>query len=89
MLKRNFKWAKIEQYAFDKIKRIVARDTLLIDLDFNESFKIRTNAINFQLEYFIRQKGKPIYLYSRNITEYQRRYTVIETELISIVETLK
>ena len=67
----------------------MSRNTLLTYPDFNETFKIRTNAINFQLEDFIRQKGKPIYLYSRNITESQRRYTVIETELISIVETLK
>ena len=38
--KRKFKWTKIKQDALDKIKRIVARDTLLTYPDSNETFKI-------------------------------------------------
>ena len=34
-------------------------------------------------------QGKPITVYGRNITEAQRRYTVTETEIQSIFETLK
>ena len=37
--KLKFKWTKIEQYNFDEIKRIVARDTLLTYPYFNEEFK--------------------------------------------------
>ena len=33
--KVNFKWTDVEQQAFDKIKQIVARETLLIYPDFN------------------------------------------------------
>ena len=47
MLKINSKWTKIEQDAFDKIKRIVACDTLLNYPDYNETFKIHTNATAF------------------------------------------
>ena len=47
--KRNFKWTKVKQDAFDKIKRIVARDTLLTFQKFNETFKIHTNASVLQL----------------------------------------
>ena len=39
----------MEQDAFDEIKRIVARDTLLTYPDFNEAFKIHTDASAFQL----------------------------------------
>ena len=46
---RKFKWTKVEQDAFDEIKRIVARDTLLTHPDFNETFKIHTDASVFQL----------------------------------------
>ena len=46
--KRNFKWKKVKGYAFDKIKRIVARDNLLAYPDFNETFKIHTDASSFQ-----------------------------------------
>ena len=44
-----FKWAKIKQDAFDKIKRNAERDTLLVYPNFNEEFKIHTDASDFQL----------------------------------------
>ena len=37
----------------------------------------------------IRQKGQPISLYSRKLTVTPKRYTVIEGELLIIIETLK
>ena len=39
----------VEQYAFDGIKRIVDRDTLLTYPDLNEIFRIHTDASAFQL----------------------------------------
>ena len=53
-IKRNFKWTQFEQDVFDKIKHIVACDTLLT---FNETFKIHINASAFQLGAVISQKG--------------------------------
>ena len=35
------------------------------------------------------QKGKPIDVYSRKLTDSQQQYTVTEKELLRIVETLK
>ena len=35
-IKVKFKWTKIEQDAFDDIKRVVDRDTLLASTNFNE-----------------------------------------------------
>ena len=35
------------------------------------------------------QNGKPIALYTRKLTETQKRYIVTEKELLSIVKTLK
>ena len=64
-------------------------NTLLDDLDFNESFKIHTNDRYFQLGVVISKKGKLIDFYSRRITDAYKRYTVILKELLSIVETLK
>ena len=45
--KVKFKWTDAKQQAFDKIKQTVARDTLLLYLDFNESFDIHTDASDF------------------------------------------
>ena len=61
--KRKFKWTKTKQDSFDKIKRIMARDTLLTYPYFNETFKIRTDASAFQLGSVIVQNCKPIALY--------------------------
>ena len=65
--KVKFKWNKIEQDAFYEIERTVAHDNLLAYPDFNEDFKIHTDANNLQLEAVIRQKGKPINFHCRNL----------------------
>ena len=43
-IKVEFKWTKVKQYTFDKIKNIEAHDTSLACTDFNEHFKIHTDA---------------------------------------------
>ena len=86
---RNFNGLKSNKAAFNEIKRVVARDTLLTYPDFNEALKIHTNASDFQLVVVISQKGKPIALYSRKLTGVKKRYTVTEKELLSTFETLK
>ena len=83
-----FKWTKIEQDDFEKIKRIVDRNNLLDYLDFNEGYKIHTNAINYQLGAVITQKVKSTAFYSGKLTDTYKRYTVIEKELLRKVEAL-
>ena len=46
------------------------RDTLLIYMDFNENFKIYTDASDFKLGAVILQKGKPIAFYSKNVLKH-------------------
>ena len=75
-IKRKFRWTQVEQDAFDKIKRIVARDTLLTCPYFNRTFKIHTNASTFQLGAFISKKDIPIALYGRKLTDTQQQYAV-------------
>ena len=75
-IKRKFKWIQVKHDAFNKIKRIVARDTLLPYSDFNETFNIHTNASAFQLGAVISQKVKPIDFYSRKLTDAQLQYTL-------------
>ena len=88
-IKRNFKWTEVEQDAFDKIRRIMDHDNSSTYPDFNETFKIHTDASAFQLGAVISHKVKPIAFYSRKLTDSQQWYRVTEIDLISIVETLK
>ena len=70
--KRNIKWTKIRQDAFDEIKRIVASNTLSTYPDFNELFRIHTDTSTFKLGVVIIQKGKPITFYGRELTDAQQ-----------------
>ena len=54
----------------------MARDTLLTYPNFNETFKIHTDASYFQLGMVIIKKGKPIAFFGRKITDAQKIYKV-------------
>ena len=88
----NAKWQwrqDVEQKAFDEIKKLVARETLLTFPDFNKPFEVHTDASHLALGAVISQENKPIAFYSRKLLPAQTRYTTTERELLSIVETLK
>ena len=67
---------QVKHNDFEKIKRIMERDTLLTYPDFTETFKIHTDASAFQLGAVISQKGKHINLYSRKLIDDPKWYTV-------------
>ena len=84
-----FVWGDEQQKAFDTIKRIISKQTLLAYPNFNKKFVIHTDASHTQLGAVISQDNKPIAFYSRKLNPAQTRYTTTERELLSIVETLK
>ena len=86
---KKWKWGAEEQEAFNQMKKVISKETLLAYPDFNEEFVIHTDASHTQLGAVISQKGKPIAFYSRKLKPEQTRYTTTERELLSIVETLK
>ena len=75
--------------AFDSVKEAMARDVLLAYPNYSERFDIHTDASKTQLGAVISQFGKPIAFFSRKLSETQRKYSVTELELLSIVECLK
>ena len=84
-----FEWTNVNQMAFDKIKQIVRRETLLSYPDFNFPLEIHTNASHTQLGVVISINDKPIAFYSRKLQPAQRQYTTTEHELLSIIESSK
>ena len=87
--KVKWRWGNVEQRAFDNIKRVMARETLLHYPDFNKPFEIHTDASKYQLGAVITQNNKPVAFYSRKLRDGQHNYTTTERELLAIVETLK
>ncbi|MGH7954682.1 MAG: RNase H-like domain-containing protein, partial [Gloeomargaritales cyanobacterium] len=88
-IKTPFTWTEEHTKAFNEMKALVSQDVLLRFPDEKLPFDIYTDASEYQLGAIIKQAGHPIAFYSRKLTPTQRRYTTIEKELLSIVETLK
>ena len=86
-IKNKFKWTQVKQDAFEKIKRIVARDNLLTYPNPNKAFKNYTNSSTFKLGVVICQKERPISFYRRRLTDAQQWYSETYRELISIKKT--
>jgi hypothetical protein len=84
-----WEWTAVHQKAFETIKRIMARETLLTHPNFQQPFHVHADASKLQLGSVISQSGKPLAFYSRKLLDAQTRYTTTERELLSIVETLK
>ena len=87
--KAPWKWTEQCQQAFDTIKRVISKETLLAFPDFSKEFHVYTDASDYQLGAVIMQENKPIAFYSRKLNTAQKNYTTGEQELLSIVETLK
>lgn len=82
-------WTEVHQKAFDLMKQIVSKETLLSYPNFRLPFDIYTDASKTQLGAVISQNNRPIAFYSRKLSAAQTRYTTMERELLAIVETLK
>ena len=87
--KVKWNWTDEHQTAFDEMKQVMTRETLLAYLDFKQPFDIHTDASLSQLGTCISQDGHPIAFYSCKLNPAQTRYTTTERELLSIVEVLK
>ena len=87
--KATFKWTEECQQAFDTMKKIISKGTILAFPDFNKTFHIHTDASNYQMGAVISQDDKPIAFWSKKLNPAQTRYSTTEQELLSIVEVCK
>ena len=72
--KAKWLWTEEHQEAFDNMKLLIAKETLLTYPDFNKKFEIHTDASKVQLGACISQEGKPIAFYSRKLSDAQTSY---------------
>jgi hypothetical protein len=84
-----FKWMDDCQHSFDELKCLLAKKMVLAYPDFTIPFEIYMDASNKQIGSVIQQNAQPLAFYSRKFTDAQTCYTVIELELLAIVETLQ
>ena len=82
-------WTDEEQKAFDKAKRMVAREASSAHPDFSEEFHIHADASDCQPGGAIMQNNEPLAFHTRKMNAAQAKCSVGEQELLSLVETLK
>jgi RNase H-like domain found in reverse transcriptase len=87
--KVKFEWLPTHQQAFDKIKKVIETEVLLLYPDFVKPFQIHTDASDHQLGAVIMQDKMPIALYPRKLNAAQIRYTTTDCDLLSTFETCK
>ena len=80
---------RMSQKAYDTIKKLVSRETLLSYPNFNKHFVSHTVVSKLQLWAVISQDDKPVAFYSRKLNSAQLSYTTTDHKLLSIVEILK
>ena len=82
-------WNKEHALAFSQMKALLAEEALLAYPNCSLPFHVCTDASDHQLGAVIMQNGKPIAHFSRKLSPAQQNCTVMEKELLSIVEVLK
>jgi hypothetical protein len=87
--KGTFRWTTEHQKAFQIMKTLIAQDCILCYPDHNKPFNIYTDASDYQLGAVIVQEGIPVAYYSRKLTDFQKKYTTLEKELLSIFMVFK
>ncbi len=79
-------WDEVHQRAFNRVKATIA---VLTYLDYSKVFEIYTDASSKQLGAVITQDNRPIVFFGWKLSNTQCKYSVMELELLAIVETLK
>ena len=74
---KSFIWTSTHHEAFNAMKAMVAKDTVLAYPDHNKPFTIETNASDYQLGVVIKQDGRPVSYYSQKLTPTQKNYPLI------------
>jgi hypothetical protein len=98
LLKKGAKWTweKVEQGAFDKLKRQVTEEPVLMQPNQKKQFKIKVNASNYTIGAVLMQKSDknilhPVAFFSKTMNNVQRNYDVYKynCELLVLVETFR
>lgn len=85
-----FRWTNEAQTSFETLKKCLSKPPILIHPDFQKDFVLSTDASNNALGGMLGQKDnegiiRPIAYFSKKLNNTQKRYTILEKELMAIV----
>ena len=87
-------WEKAEQTAFEKLKKQVTEEPVLMQLDQKKQFEIEVDASNYAIGVVLMQKDDkkvlhPVAFFSKTMNKAQWNYNVYNHELLVLVKTFR
>jgi len=96
LLKKGVKWAwgEAKQEVFNKLKKIVCKEPVLIQPDQTKPFEVEVDASNYAIGAVLMQKDDknilhPVAYFSKTMNNVQRNYNVYNHELLGLWEMFK
>ncbi|GKD77047.1 gypsy/ty3 retroelement polyprotein [Tanacetum coccineum] len=89
LLKKNgFKWSKTAQAAFDQLKQVMTKASVLKLPDFNKLFILETDASYGGIGTVLQQGGHPVAHYSKTLAPRHHTLSTYEKELLAVIQAL-
>jgi hypothetical protein len=66
---KQFSWTPSHGAAFEQMKDLISKDSVLVYPDHKISFDIETDASDYQLGAVNKQNGKPVAFYTRKLNQ--------------------
>ncbi|KAE8729756.1 cytochrome P450 78A7-like [Hibiscus syriacus] len=85
---KTWEWSKQCQKAFEDLKAAVSQEPVLALPNFTMPFEVHTDVSNFAIGGVLMQEGHPIAFESRKLNDTERRYTMQEKEMTTIIHCL-
>ena len=86
---RAWTWDEKCQQAYEDLKKEVTEEPVLALPDHTKVFEVHTDASDFAMGGVLMQKRRPIAFESRKLNDTERRYTVQEKEMTTIIHCLR
>jgi len=85
----DFKWEKLQQNAFQELKKHLTKALVLVLPDFTKTFEIECDASGIEIGGVLIQQGKPVAYFSLKLGGVQLNYSVYDKELYALVRVLE
>jgi hypothetical protein len=84
-----YEWDEACNEAFETLKGILVKASMLKLLDFDKDFEIHSDASDFAIGKVLVQDGRPVAFESKKLSETERRWATHEKEMGAVVHCLK
>lgn len=88
-MKTKFVWTKVEDESFERLKKEVATQPILVLPSFEKLFIVECDASSIAVGVVLSQEGRPIAFFSERCNEVKIWYYTYDLELYALVQALK